>query len=491
MKLVDLIRATMEDQASARQDLAEEKRPQGIVHLIGAGGSGVGALARIMLDRGHQVTGSDSRNSPRLDLLRQMGARIVVGHGPSNISPAARMVVASASIPQDNPEIVEARRLDIPVRKYAEALGGLFAQKKTRIAVAGTHGKTTVTGLVAYIMAARGMDPGYLVGAPIPSLGRSASWGTGSTMAVEACEFDRSFLHLSPNIAVVTNVEADHLDYYRDLAEIQDAFIDFASRIPENGVLIVHESAAGVFQDASVARGGPVACRIVSYGESSAADWSIDSVNPIQGGGLRFRISHRGQIVDHALGRLCGRHNALNSLAALLAVREAGVPMRLAIRCLPGYSGAQRRLQQVADLDGIRVMDDFAHHPTEVRAALEAVRSSYGPRRLIAVFQPHQHSRTRIFLEQFSDALGAADEVIIPQIYAARDKPEDIESVRSEDLVAELVRRGTRASFCKELDQIVHSLAGRLTAGDMVLTMGAGDVHRVAFGLGERLREAS
>ena len=448
------------------------------VHLIGAGGSGVSALGRVYLERGWRVSGSDSREGPGVASLRAAGAKITVGHSEQSIHPATDHVVASASIPIDNPERIAAVRMRIPVCKYSEALGRVFASKPRRVAVAGTHGKTTTSGWVAHLLDATGRMPAYVLGAAVAPLGRNAAYGDGSAFVVEACEYDRSFLNLDPTVAVVTNVEADHLDYYRDYDEIEATFVEFASRIDPSGLLIVHHSAAPFFRRA--AEHGTIRCRIVDYGASgSGAEWQVHD-RPIPGGGSRLRIFHRRQQVGEARIALSGHHNAHNALAAALAARELGVPLEQTLETLGGYGGASRRMELVAEQGGITVLDDYAHHPTEIRAVLQAIRGAYRGRRVISVFQPHQHSRTRRLFGDFCDALADSDEVIVPDIYAARDLPEDVASIGGRDLVDALCDQGVRAHYVREFEAIVARLLDRLSPGDVVVTMGAGDVDRVA-----------
>ncbi|MDH3592782.1 MAG: UDP-N-acetylmuramate--L-alanine ligase [Planctomycetota bacterium] len=435
-------------------DLSEPRR----LHLLGIGGSGMAPLARLLRGAGHTVSGADACLNENAAALRSAGVPVLTG-AEANLLPASLDgVVFTAALPADAPPLVEARRLELPVIKYARAVGLLSARKRT-FAVAGTHGKTTTTAMLAYVFERAGLAPSFLVGGKVPQLAGDGR-GASDRLVVEACEYDRSFLHLDPAVAIVTNMEADHLDYYRDIVEIRDAFREFARRVSE--LLIVPESLRE-----EIGRAGGVRARVVTFGEHAGADVAIDGP-PWTLNGVPVRPG------------IPGRHNAWNAAAVWAAARAEGLARDVVVDALSAFRGVGRRLQVVGRPRGVCVIDDYAHHPTEVVAGLEALREAYTPRRLWVVFQPHQYSRLRRFLPAFADALTAADRIVIPSVFAARDAEEDRVSVSSSDLVDAVKHRGGDAVHMPDFSSIVDFVRTQARAGDVVVTMGAGDVGDVA-----------
>ncbi len=486
----------------------------GRVHFIGIGGAGMSGIARIMLARGICVSGSDSAPSALLDDLRAQGARVHVGHASANLGDlgVGDTLVVSSAIRPDNPELTEASRRGMRVLHRAAALASIMAGRRV-IAVAGTHGKTTTTSMLTTVLRECGADPGYVIGGVLNETGLGAEDGTGMDFVAEADESDGSFLLLSPDVAIITNVEADHLDNYAGLAEIEAAFTSFGNRV--SGMVLTcaddpgAESVAARLDRARVRR----------YGQSGQADYRLGDVRPHQMAvsfAVTAEASPFGKLRSQMTVHVPGRHNALNATAAFAAAVELGFAPPRVMAALAGYRGARRRMELKGEAGGVRVLDSYAHHPTELAADLRAARdiiAAGSPRggagrrtapplggspggrppgeeragRVVAVFQPHLFSRTRIFAEEFGTALGLADEVVVLDVYAAREDPEPGVTGR---LVADAVPGG-RARFVPDRVQIPTVIAGIARPGDVVLTMGAGDVTLLGPQLVEALRRRS
>jgi len=454
----------------------------GRVHFAGLGGAGMSGIARIMLARGISVSGSDARDSALLGELRALGAGVHIGHAAGNLGslgPGDTLVVSSAIRP-DNPELAEAKRRGLRVLHRAAALASVMVGRRV-IAIAGTHGKTTTTSMLTTVLRECGADPGYVIGGILTETGLGAEDGAGLDFVAEADESDGSFLLLSPDVAVVTNVEADHLDNYESLADIEAAFTTFARKATSMVLTCADDPGA----EAVAARLDP--SRVRRYGESPRADYRILDVTS-QGMAVGFTVaadrSPFGEIFAQLTVDVPGHHNALNAAAAFAAAVELGfAPPRVAA-AIAGYRGAQRRLELKGEARGVRVLDSYAHHPTELAADLRAARGiteAAGKGRVIAIFQPHLYSRTRIFAAEFGAALGLADEAVVLDVYAAREDPEPGVSGR---LIADAVPGG-RARFAPDADQAAAVIDAIAEPGDLVLTMGAGDI----TALGPRLIE--
>ena len=445
----------------------------GRVHFTGIGGAGMSGIARIMIARGVAVSGSDSAGSGMLASLAELGADVHVGHATANVAGADTVVVSSAIRP-DNPELAEASARGLRVLHRAAALASVMLGKRG-VAVAGTHGKTTTTSMVTTALRHCGADPGYVIGGILTETGLGAQDGTGEVFVAEADESDGSFLMLAPEVAIVTCVEADHLDNYAGLAEIEAAFAAFARRIVPGGVLVACADDPGARSLAAEAAGLPI--RVRTYGEADGADYKITAIQP-HGMSVGLEISGAPQAGSglRPAARLevgvPGHHNALNAAAAYAAAVELGLPAGQIISGLAGYRGAGRRMEPKGEAGGVLVLDSYAHHPTELAADLRAARDIRGGGRVIAIFQPHLYSRTRIFAADFGAALGLADEVVVLDVYAAREDPEP--GVTG-DLVAGAVPGG-RAVFLPEREAVPALVADLARPGDLVLTMGAGDV---------------
>jgi UDP-N-acetylmuramate--alanine ligase len=457
----------------------------GRVHFIGIGGAGMSGIARIMLARGISVSGSDSAPSAMLDDLHAQGAQVHVGHAPANLADlgAGDTLVVSSAIRADNPELAEATRRGMRVLHRAAALASVMAGRRV-IAVAGTHGKTTTTSMLTTVLRECGADPGYVIGGVLNETGLGAEDGAGGDFVAEADESDGSFLLLSPDVAIITNVEADHLDHYSGLAEIEAAFTSFGARV--SGMVLSCADDPGA--ESVAASLNPT--RVRRYGESWQADYRLGDVRS-EGMAVSFSVTAErspfGELLSQMTVHVPGRHNALNATAAFAAAVELGFAPPRVTAALAGYRGARRRLEFKGEADGVRVLDSYAHHPTELAADLRAARDITQSGSVIAVFQPHLFSRTRIFADEFGAALGLADEVVVMDVYAAREDPEPGVTGR---LVADAVPGG-RAWFVPDRERVAPVIAGIAAPGDVVLTMGAGDVTLLGPQLVEVLRRRS
>jgi len=468
-----------------RRTKADERGPTELfvgcrIHLIGIGGSGMRALAKMLLERRAAVSGSDRLPGGAVERLRAAGASVQIGQCAENLPEACDLVVYSAAIHEQNPELVAARRRGVEVLKYSQMLGRLMAER-VGIAVAGTHGKSTTTAMVAYTLCAAGADPSFVVGAIVPQLGGPSGIGAGRHFVAEACEYDRSFLNLCPQLAAILNIEEDHLDCYKDLDAIVEAFRSFAALVPPEGVLIANGDDRKV-TDAT----GAVSCEVETFGLSEACTWRGADVDSDRGR-HRATVLLRGQEFCRLAVPLPGLHNVYNALAAVGLLHHAGLDGGQIAELLPRFTGAHRRMTLKGQLGGVTVLDDYAHHPTEIEATLRAIRDCYEPQRLLCVFQPHQHSRTRFLLKDFARSFALASEVIVPDIYFVRDSEREKDHISSEDLVAQIRLHGGTATYIETFERIAQHLQERLEPGDLVVTMGAGNIWEVADGMVRRL----
>lgn len=432
----------------------------GRVHFIGIGGVGMSAVARIMVARGIPVSGSDVKDLPVMRDLAVAGARIAVGYDAGNLGDA-QTVVAGSAIRDDNPELVAAREAGLPVLHRSEALAATMAGHRV-VTVAGTHGKSTTTSMVAVLLKEAGLDPSFAIGANVPALGVNAAHGESDIFVAEADESDGSFLNYRPLIAVVTNVEADHLDHYGTPEAVFASFDEFAALLPANGVLLACADDAGALALAERTASKGIT-RVLTYGTSSAADVRLHDGGP---GDVSVAL---GGAVHSLELKVPGRHNALNAAAAFAVAVELGVEPGAAAAALGLFTGASRRFEFKGQGRGVRVYDDYAHHPTEVRAALSAARSVAAGKKVHVLFQPHLFSRTREFATEFAAALDMADTALILDIYPAREDP--IPGVTS-TLITDHLVNGRLVSAGEAVDAVVDAASD----GDVVLTVGAGDV---------------
>jgi UDP-N-acetylmuramate--alanine ligase len=446
----------------------------GRVHFVGMGGAGMCGVARIMLARGVTVSGSDAAASAGLRELEALGAQVHIGHAAEHLGDADTLVATSAIRP-DNPELTEAARRGIRVLHRAGALASLMLGRQV-VAVAGTHGKTTTTSMITAVLLETGADPGYVIGGVLAATGIGAADGAGRYFVAEADESDGSFVMLAPDIAVVTNIEADHLDFYGNVESYRLAFAAFAEQITAGGLLVTCADDPGACSLADRARG--LGVRVRTYGESADADYRVSRTRPC-GMGTTFSVGSSegpfGKIDCDVSLSVPGRHNALNAAAAFTTTVELGIDPKLAAAALERFRGAARRMEPKGEAGGVRVLDTYAHHPTEVATDLRAARTIADGGRVVAVFQPHLYSRTRIFAAEFGAALGLADEVIVLDVYASREDPEP--GVTGQ-LVADAVPGGT-ARYVPSFGDVPRVVASVAAPGDLVLTMGAGDVTRL------------
>lgn len=441
-------------------------------HLIGIGGAGLSALGTVLHELGYAVSGCDRSPSPFVEALRALGVPVDLGHDPGHVQ-RAEVVVPSSAIPRDHPELRAAEEQGRKVVKREAVIGALMAER-LGIAVAGTHGKTTTTAMLAWIAMAAGRDPSFIVGGLIRGMDRNARAGRGDLFIVEADEYDRMFLGLRPRIAVVTTIEHDHPDCYPTAEDFFEAFRAFADRVPPDGLLILCHADPGArrLADLLEAQGR----RVVRYGWGPPARWWAQPQ-----GVDRFEIYREEQRIGELTLSVPGHHHGLNALAAMAAAEAAGIPPTVALEALGRFPGTARRFEVKGEAQGVLVIDDYAHHPGEIRATLRAARGRYPGRSIWAVFQPHTYSRTRALLEEFARSFEDADHVILVPIYAAREA--DPQDIRSQDIVDRM--RHPDARFLPDFDAAVADLRARVRPGDVVLTLGAGDGHQI----GERLLE--
>jgi len=439
------------------------------IHFVGIGGIGMSGIAEVLLNLGYQVSGSDLRESEITRRLADLGGEIAFGHRAENVG-EADVVVTSTAVKSDNPEVVEAHRRLVPVIPRAEMLAELM-RMKYGIAVAGTHGKTTTTSMVATVLTHGGIDPTAVIGGRLDAFGSNAKLGQGKFLVAEADESDGSFLKLSPTIAVVTNIDADHLDYYRDIEQIKETFVDFINKVPFFGLAVL------CLDDPNIQALIPqVKKRFVSYGLATQADLYATEIEH-HADRTAFTVHCRGERHGRLSIRMPGRHNVLNALAATAVAMELGLPFTAIAEGFRDFGGVQRRFQIKGEVDGVMVVDDYGHHPAEIKATLAAARSGWD-RRIVTVFQPHRFSRTQALFDEFVTAFYQADHLVVMDIYPAGEEP--IPGVDGRRLVEGISGHGHKdAHFVAERDAVVSHLMSVLREGDIVITLGAGSVWQV------------
>ena len=442
------------------------------IHFIGIGGSGMSGLAEVLLNMGYQVSGSDLRASDTTDRLTQRGGRVFIGHAPANVE-GAQVVVYSNAVGDDNPELAAARAGQVPVIPRADMLAELM-RMKYGVAVGGAHGKTTMTSLIAAVLARGGLDPTIVVGGRLHAIGANAQLGHGQFLVAEADESDGSFLRLSPAMAVVTNIDREHLDHYKDLQEIRQAFIYFANRVPFYGVAVL------CVDDEQVRAILPqVTRRTLLYGTHEEAVVRAERVELLPHGS-RFQVSAQGQPLGAIELGLPGRHNVLNALAAVSVGLEVEVGFAHIAEALATFRGVARRFETRGEAGGVRVVDDYGHHPTEIAATLAAARGLGG--RVLVLFQPHRFSRTQALRREFGGCFGDADQVWVLDVYAAGEKP--IPGVSARLLIESAREQGAQhVRAAHDPDAAVAEVAAVARPGDTVVTLGAGDVWKVGEAL--------
>jgi len=439
-------------------------------HLIGIGGVSMSPLAEVLKDMGLDICGSDMNESEKTEHLRSLGIEVHIGHSAENLAPDADFVVRTAAVHDENPEIVAAHERGIPVFERAQAWGAIMKKYPNALCIAGTHGKTTTTSMSTHILMAAQRDPTVMIGGTLPLLHAGHRVGKGDTIVMESCEYYNSFLSFSPTIAVILNIEADHLDFFKDLEDIQRSFRAFAARVPENGYIVANMDDANTMNALK-----PLNREIFTFGLTDKADVYAANIEP-KGAQTEFDVMYKDEIFTHVSLRVPGLHNVKNALAATAAAICLGIDATAVSYGLAGFTGAGRRFEFKGKFNGADVYDDYAHHPGELKALLDAVQP-LGYKRVIVVFQPHTYSRTKALFSDFVEQLQRPDLTYLAEIYAAREK--NTPGISSADLAKEI----PNAIYLPTFDELEKSLRFTAAPGDILLTVGAGDVYR----LGERL----
>ena len=438
------------------------------VHFIGIGGISMSGLAEILLGKGFRISGSDNNASALTKHLEEAGAVVMIGQSADHISPDTDLVVYTAAIHPDNPEFIAAKEQGIPMLSRAQLLGQIMQNYDLPINIAGTHGKTTTTSMCTHVLMRAGLDPTVTLGGILPSIGGNIRVGGTKYFVAEACEYTNSFLSFFPKIELILNVDADHLDFFKDLDDIASSFHRFAALIPEDGTLIINRDTAkyDVVTD-------HLACGIITYSLNGDADYTAEDVHFNENGCASFVCLERGKPIGNF--RLCipGMHSVSNSLAVIALSRKLGLSPEIIAQGIADFHGADRRFERKGTAFGATVIDDYAHHPTEIRAVITAARQM-PHKKLWVVFQPHTYTRTKALLPDFADALSLADHIVLSDIYAAREV--NTVGISSEDLRAEIEKRGTQADYFSSFEEILEFLKTQLKEGDLLITMGAGNI---------------
>ncbi len=444
-------------------------------HLIGIGGTGLSAIARVLFERGNTVSGSDMLASPLAQELIDLGISVFLRHHKNNIS-GADIIIRSSAIPDSNPEVKAALAVGIPILKRREFLAELTAGSKV-IAVAGTHGKTTTTAMISWCLSALGSDPSYVIGGSVKNLGGNAHAGKGKYFVIEADEYDRMFLGLTPDILVITNIEHDHPDCFPTAEEYLDSFLKLTRKIKPGGTLIVCADHSGITQLLAKMERKQ---KTITYGTSSKCDYKIDSIHHTPGCGVDFILENarsdkdKFRIVPIDLS-VPGKHNAFNAAAALAVIDTIGLPIPKAITALKQFEGTERRFDILGEVAGITIVDDYAHHPTEIQATISAARNRYPDKNIWTVWQPHTYSRTQQLFDNFIKSFDKSDHVIITEIYASREK---VRSYSSKKIVANMGH--TDARYIAQLQDVSKFLMKNLSDGDVLLVLSAGDANQIS-----------
>lgn len=438
------------------------------IHFIGIGGISMSGLAEILLKEGFTVSGSDTKESPLTKKLESEGAHIIYGQKAENITPGIGCVVYTAAISRGNPELIEAVAQKIPMLTRAELLGQLMKNYDTPIAVSGTHGKTTTTSMISHILLEADLDPTISVGGILKAIGGNIRVGNSGTFITEACEYTNSFLNFFPKISVILNIEEDHLDFFKDLEDIRHSFRQFTSLLPEDGTLVIN----GEIKDHQEIYQG-LSCRVVTYGPGADYDYSATDISYDENGHVSFDLLRHGEYADHIVLSVTGDHNVSNALSAIAVADLLDIPMDVTKKGLFSFTGTDRRFEYKGEWNGVTIVDDYAHHPTEIEATLKAAQHS--PHNAVwCVFQPHTYTRTKAFFHEFAEALSHADHLVLADIYAARET--DTLGISSKDLADEAAKLGTDTHYFPDFEQIEAFLKENCRPGDLLITMGAGDV---------------
>ncbi len=444
------------------------------VHFIGIGGISMSGIAEILINYGYKVTGSDMRNSSLINRLIKKGANISIGHDSKNIS-NSDLVIYTSAIPVNNPELIEAKKKNIPLFDRASFLGHLMKQYKESIAIAGTHGKTTTTSMVATILQNTKHDATMLLGGELDLINGNVKIGSKDLLLTEACEYKENFLKFFPTLAVILNIEEDHLDYFKNIDEIKNSFINFANIVPSNGMLIINnddEVCKEIIQNCE--------CKVSTFGINSKCNYYAENIVFDNDGYPSFNLIINNEATYNLKLNVVGIHNIYNSLAAIAVSHQAGSSMENIIKGIKKFRGTHRRFEIKGTVNGIKVIDDYAHHPTEIKTTLDSIKNlNYN--KLWCVFQSHTYTRTKALLEEFGHSFYNADEVIITDIYAAREKNTGL--VTANDLALKIKENNENTQYIGSFDKIASYLLDNAQPGDIIITMGAGDVYKI----GEKL----
>ncbi len=441
------------------------------IHFIGIGGISMSGLAEILLEENFTVSGSDAKESPLTKALEERGARIFYGQRASNIEESVQVVVYTAAIHPDNPEFACAASKGLPMLTRAQLLGQIMRNYHTPIAVSGTHGKTTTTSMISHILLAGNCDPTISVGGILPAIGGNIRVGRSETFLTEACEYTNSFLSFFPKISVILNIDADHLDFFKDIEDIRHSFRKFAELLPEDGTLVINKDTPAyekIIKD--------LPCRVITYSLEGEADYTASNITYDAFGHASFTALFKGMPVGHFSLKVPGIHNVSNALASIAVAQLLNIREQDITEGLNGFTGTDRRFQHKGEVAGVTIIDDYAHHPTEIEATLHAAKN-YPHKTTWCVFQPHTYSRTKALLPEFAKALTLADHVVLADIYAARET--DTLGISSEDLMKQIRALGTPCEYFSTFDEIENYLLEHCTRGDLLITMGAGDVVKI------------
>ena len=441
------------------------------VHFIGIGGISMSGLAEILLSRKFPVSGSDSHESALTDQLAAQGAMVHYPQMAENITDDIDVVVYTAAIHPDNPEFRAAQEKNLPMLTRAQLLGEIMRNYKEAINVSGTHGKTTTTSMITEILLEAHKDPTVSVGGMLKDIGGNIRVGGQETFVVEACEYTNSFLSFFPTIEVILNVEADHLDFFKDIDDIRHSFKLFAEKLPEDGLLVINKDIkhSEYFTQA-------LKCRVVTFGHEKDADYTANFISYDKFAHPSYTLFYKGEELARVELGVTGEHNIYNSLAAVAVARSLDIPMEVILRGLKRFTGTDRRFQKKGSVNGFTIIDDYAHHPQEIAATIEAAKK-YPHRKLWIVFQPHTYSRTAALLDDFAGALSQADEIVLADIYAAREK--NTIGISSDDLRKHMLEQNTNVYYIPKFENIEGFLLQHVEEGDVLITMGAGDIYKV------------
>lgn len=447
-----------------------DNKKSSLVHFIGIGGISMSGLALILLDKGYNVSGSDMKSSSIIEDLKKKGAHIYIGHNSSNIK-NPDLIVYTSAISEDNPEYLEALERNITIVDRATFLGQIMKEFNNSIAISGTHGKTSTTGMISTILNESTLDPTILLGGELSNIGGNVKIGSNDLLITEACEYKGNFLKFHPTIGIILNIDEDHLDYFKDITHIIDTFVDFGNLIPKNGYLIVNND------DDNIGRIiNSNDCNLITFGINNDSNFKAVNIKFDDVGFPYYDLVIDNNKTYNVKLNVVGTHNVYNSLAAIASSNKAGLPIEECIEYIKEFKGTNRRYQYKGIFNDIRIIDDYAHHPTEIKATLNSAKK-YSKGKIWCVFQPHTYTRTKALLNEFSNSFYDADKVIITDIYAAREK--DTGLVHSRDLADKLKENGVDVVYLNDFNEISHYIIDNTNKNDIVITMGAGDIYEV------------